>query len=190
MAQNAQNVVLAKPSEEGALFWAPLGTAIDPDPAVALPAACKSAGYISSDGITRSSNVTEGTEIIAFGGDPVKTSAPTFNPNITFTIWEMLNKDALALAYPEADITVTGSDFTIKDSLNLPVDKVLVLELLLNGGTHVQRVVMPHASFSTRGDEVYNNEDVAGLEITYNLRKDSTLGAVSVSMVSETVDGE
>lgn len=70
MAQTSSNVTGATPKVSGAVWRAPLGTAVPTDATSELAEAFKSLGYISEDGMTNS-NSPSGEAIRAWGGDPV-----------------------------------------------------------------------------------------------------------------------
>lgn len=83
---NAQNVTTGKPKVGGAVYVAPLGTALPTDAKAALNEAFESLGYISEDGLVNN-NSPESDSVKAWGGDTVlhfQTGKPdTFG----FTLW-------------------------------------------------------------------------------------------------------
>lgn len=67
---NSKNVTGAKPKVAGAIYRAPLGTALPTDATTALAAEYKDLGYVSDEGITQSES-KDSSNVVAFGGDVV-----------------------------------------------------------------------------------------------------------------------
>ena len=77
------NVSAGKPKVAGAVYRAPLGTALPIDATTALASVFVDMGYISEDGVTNS-NEREVEEIKAWGGDVVL--SPQTGKTDTFTL--------------------------------------------------------------------------------------------------------
>ena len=67
---NTQNVSASKPKTGGAIFRAPLGTALPKTYAEQLDTAFKNLGYVSEDGIVNG-NSPSGDKVRAWGGSTV-----------------------------------------------------------------------------------------------------------------------
>ena len=70
MGNTATNVQAGKPNIKGAIYFAPLGTALPTNTKDALDKAFECLGYISEDGVSNE-NATENTDVKAWGGDVV-----------------------------------------------------------------------------------------------------------------------
>ena len=86
-------VISGKPKIGGAVFRAPLGTAIPTDARTPLAAAFKELGYVSSDGWSRKIDKAYET-INAWGGDEVNKSRSEHSVGFSMTLIEDLNENA------------------------------------------------------------------------------------------------
>ena len=94
---NASNVSVGKPRVAGAVFRAPLGTALPTDASTQLAEVYKDMGFISDDGVTNN-NTADTEDVYAWGKSPVaniiKEKPDTWkmkflealNPNVLTTI--------------------------------------------------------------------------------------------------------
>jgi hypothetical protein len=89
MALSASNVRVfgTGGSSGGAVFHAPLGTALPTDTTTALNVAFVDCGYISEDGIVETQERTN-TDVRAFGGDLVRRITSEFGLTFTFSMLE------------------------------------------------------------------------------------------------------
>ena len=90
MGNSAANVAVGKPDIAGGALRAPLGTALPTGTKVgasALDPAFKAVGYISSDGVVESTS-TDSSDIVAWGGDTVRTVQTSHAVTYAFTMIE------------------------------------------------------------------------------------------------------
>lgn len=169
------NVAVGKPKIGGALFCAPVGTALPTDATTALDAAFKSVGYISEDGITNA-NAVQKNSFYAWGGDEVKAYTPENGYTDTFrgTLIEVLNPDALKVRYGDDNVTgtlETGITVKANDNETTNAAHAYVLEMILAGA--LKRIVIPEGVVTATDDVVYVDNRLVGYGITISARKDS-----------------
>lgn len=169
---NAKNVSAASPQVGGAIYVAPIGTALPEDAVSALDAAFKEMGYIADNGLTNS-NTPSMTDIKAWGGDIVQSSLTEKPDKFSFKLLEGLNIDVLKTIYGEKNVT----EITVGDSGNehkeikiaanakLPDDYSWVVDMILNDDK-IKRIVIPRAKITNLADIVYTNTNAFGYDIT------------------------
>lgn len=160
----ATNVTAGKPKLAGAIYRAPLGTALPTDATTALNAAFVSLGYIGEDGVKNSNNPNS-TKIKAWGGDTVLTIQTDKEDSFTFTLLETLNIDVLKAIYGDDNVTGTlETGLTIKAN-NKPQEICSwVIEMVANG--HAKRLVIPSATITEIGEISYTDDEAAGYAVT------------------------
>ena len=137
ITNNAENVSVGKPKAGGAVFAAPIGTAVPSDASTALDQAFKCLGYVSEDGVTNTVE-TEGEDIKAWGGDVVATPRTSRSEKLVMTFIEQRQE---------------------------VFEQVYVVETLLTGGK-VMRTIAPRGKVVEVGDVVFVDGEPIGYETT------------------------
>ena len=169
---DAKNVSTAKPKIGGAIYSAPLGTALPTDATTALNVAFKNLGFISEDGMTNANSPSsESTK--AWGGQVVLSTQTEKEDTFQSTLIEVLNIDVLKEVYGADNVTGTLSGgIVIKANAKELVERSIVVDMVLKGGV-LKRIVLPSAKVSEIGDISYGDSDAIGYETTWTALPDT-----------------
>lgn len=169
----ATNVSAAKPKLGGAVYRAPLGTALPTDATTNLNAAFVCLGYISEDGLTNA-NSPESDSVKAWGGDTVLTYQTGKEDNFSFTLIESLNVDVLKMIYGTNNVSGTLAEgITIEANAEEAEEACYVVEMVMRNNA-VKRIVIPDAKVAEIGDITYADQEVAGYEVTLGAMPDAS----------------
>lgn len=161
---NAQNVSVGKPMADGAVFVAPIGTAVPTDATTALADAFLNIGFISEDGVTNSIE-TETEEIKAWGGDIVLEPQTSRKETFAYTMIET-NEVSMRQAFGEDNVTVAEDGaITVVHNGKEKSEYVYVIEVLMTGN-RVKRQVIPRGKVTEIGEIVYVDNEAIGYETT------------------------
>lgn len=153
---DARNVTAAKPKVGGAVFRAPLGTALPTDAKTALNEAFVSLGYISSDGLTNS-NSPSSENTTAWGGDTVLSQQTEKPDTFQYTLIEALNPNVLKAVYGDDNVSgELSTGITVKANSKEQEACSWVVEMIMKNDV-IKRIVIPDAAVTSVGDITYSN---------------------------------
>ena len=98
MGNDKSNIAIGLPNPKGALYWAPLGTALPTDATTPLASEFVNLGYVTEDGLT-STTAEEGDDIKAWGPETVARNQTSYGRNFTFNLLESSRVSVLQFRY-------------------------------------------------------------------------------------------
>lgn len=167
-----KNVSAGKPKVAGAVYRAPIGTALPTDATTTLAATYVDMGYISEDGVTNT-NGPETEKIKAWGGQTVLIVSTDKPDTFKLTFLEALNANVLETIYGEDNVTVGTGTISVAANADALEDYIYVMDLAMRDGA-LKRIVIPHGSLSELGDIVYKDDEAVGYEVTLDCMPDSS----------------
>jgi len=172
MSNNTANVAVGKPKIGGAVYCAPVGTAIPTDATTNLATAFTCMGYCGDDGVTNA-NSPESDEIKAWGGDVVATPVTSRKDTFKFKLIEVANVDVLKAVYGSDNVSGALDTGVIVKANNSDRDEMVwVIDMILKG--NAKRVVIPKGNITELGDITYKDDEVIGYEITLSALPDTS----------------
>lgn len=168
---NAKNVSVGKPVATGAVWLAPIGTALPTTASEQLNSAFESVGYVSEDGVTNEVE-TDKEEIKAWGGDIVATPQTSYSEKFTLTLIET-RATTLKVVYGDANVEVDSKGtIKVKHNSTEKTPIVMVIEVLLSDN-RIKRIVVPNCKLSEIGEIAYKDDEAIGYECTFQALPDS-----------------
>lgn len=169
---NTSYVTAGKPKKGGAVFRAPLGTALPTDTTSKLDDAFENLGYCSEDGVTNE-NSPSTEKAKAWGGDTVLNFQTEKPDNFKMKLIEAMNVAVLKAVYGTNNVSGTLAEgITIKANAEDPEEYAWVIDMLLKGGA-VKRIVIPKASVAEIGEIIYSDSEAVGYELTLSAVPDN-----------------
>lgn len=178
-APSAKKTLVGAPKAGGALFRAPLGTAL-PTTARATPnVAFKSQGACSSDGVKRAIKKAYAS-LKDWAGNEMAKPRTEHAVSLDFNLIGVLDGDVLETIFGSGAVTVTAASSTHGNLVDVaykgddPVNSTWIIDLAYNG--RLRRIVLPEAQITTETvAEEFKNDGLVGLPVTLTLYPDSAL---------------
>lgn len=169
-----ENVSAGKPKVGGAVYRAPLGTALPTDATTALAAAFEDMGYISENGVVNG-NSPDTEKIREWGGQVVLIVSTEKPDTFKMTFLEALNGNVLKTVYGDNNVTVDAQAGTISVVANAAAleEHVYVIDVAMRGGA-MKRTAIPRGALSELGDIVYKADEAIGYEVTLDCMPDAS----------------
>lgn len=167
------NVTTGKPKIGGAIYRAPIGSALPTDAKATLNEAFKGMGYLSEDGLTNSNSPDTDT-VKAWGGDTVLVVQNGKDDTFQGTFIEALNTEVLKMVYRDKNVTGDiSTGITVKANADEAESYAYVIDMIMRDDT-LKRIVIPSAKVSEVGDITYSDGDAVGYETTLSAAPDES----------------
>ena len=165
---NKENVSEAKPKITGSVFKAPKDTVPPTSADAELGQDFKCCGYISEDGLTFSKS--ESSEPVkAWGGVVVKHLDGDFEDGFKLKYIEALNSEVLKEYHGEGAVSGTlETGITVNVAPNNQDYKMIVIDMLLNKGKVLKRIVIPRCKVTKTSDVTYVDNKTSEYEVEYS----------------------
>lgn len=168
---DVKNVTVGKPRVTGAIFRAPLGTAVPTDAKSTLSEAYKGLGYVSDDGVSNENSANSETTK-AWGGKVVLETQTEKPDRYKFTLIEAMNTEVLKMVYGNNNVIGDlDTGIVIKANEEEQEESVLIIDMVLRGGI-LKRIVIPDGKVTEVGEVTYNDSDPVGYETTVSCMPD------------------
>lgn len=165
------NVTAAKPKVGGAVYRAPLGTALPTSTTAELDAAFKALGYISEDGLVNSNSPSSET-VKAWGGDVVLDSQTEKPDTFQFSLMESLNEEVLKSTYGDDNVSTVDGEIVVKANSTQQPHCAWVIDMILRDSAR-KRIVIPDAGVSSVGDITYADGSAVAYDTTITAMPDA-----------------
>ena len=165
MAGTATNVTAGKPKTTGAVFTAPVGTTAPTNATTALGNTFKDLGFVSTDGVTRSTSKST-TNIKEWGGGTVLIAEDEKTVTVKLKLIEYMNADVQGFVHGTDNVSGTltaGIHVGIND--DEAEEHMVVIDQVMRGGVP-QRMVIHRGVITEIGDVVYKGNDAVAYDLT------------------------
>ena len=171
MVTSSRNVAVGKPdlAVSGGLLVAPLGTPRPTSHVDPFDAAYVSAGYLSTDGVTESSE--RSTEVIrAWGGDKVRTVQTEYGTTLSLTLIESRRAEALQLVFGDDNVVVENGTVTVKRNSKVLPHRQFIIAML--DGENSSHLDVGYGQVTEVGDITYVDGEAISYELTISCDPD------------------
>jgi len=169
---DSQNVTTSRPKVGGAVFTAPLGTALPTSATAALAAAFENMGYVSEDGFTNATSA-DSEEFNDWNGDVVDSSQTSHSETYALKFIER-NATVLKSVYGDANVTVGGDgSVTVQHTSADREHRCFVIDEMLKGD-RINRTVIPDGKITEVGDVVHKKSELLGFDSTITAFPDAS----------------
>ena len=168
---SSRNVAVGKPNlaASGGVLVAPVGTTRPTSYSAPYDAAYSSVGYVSTDGVTESSE--RATEVIrAWGGDKVRTVQTEYGTTLSLTLIESRNAETLKLVFGEDNVSVAGGEVTIKRNSKVLPHRQFIIDML--DGENSRHLDVGYGQVTEVGDISYVDGEAISYEVTISCDPD------------------
>lgn len=173
MANTVSNVTTGKPKVTGAIWSAPVGTALPTDTTTALDNAFVCVGYISEDGLTE--NVSRSFDSIkAWGGTKVLYTQTEYEKTYKFTMLEATNVDVLKEFYGQGNVTGTlSTGITVAENSDELDERSYIFEEILRDNS-TKRTVVPKGKVTELAEVAHRDNEATAYGVTIGCLPDSS----------------
>lgn len=167
MAHNADLVNAFSPKASGGIRVAPKGTPLPTDASTELDPAFVSLGYVSEDGVSREYSVDK-EKIAAWGGNTVKQLTTSTEVNLSFSLIETSNLEALKFVYGNDAVNTEASEgeYVVDLGTAEAPEVVLVIDMYDKSAGNQARILVERAQVSELGEVSYQHGEISALETT------------------------
>lgn len=159
------NVTAAKPMIGGAVFRAPFGTPLPATASATLDSAFEDLGYISSDGVKNTTEITS-EEVKAWGGDVVMTPETGKSDKFTMKFIEATNAGVLKTVHGDDNVSgELATGITVRVNSKEHSEDSYVIDTVLRGGA-IKRLVIPKGKVTAVGEVQYVDNAPVGYDTT------------------------
>lgn len=178
MATGTQNVLVGAPvTATGGVLFGDKTVAAPTDATTALDPAWIKAGYVSEDGVVRTTDASD-EKIRSWGGDVVKIVRTEHSITYTLSFLESANADVLKLIHGEDAVTVAAGKVTVEHTSKMPPRKSFVIDMADDESR--LREYIADGQLTTSGDVTFVHSDA----IRYEINIEAMPGADGVKAIS------
>ena len=187
---NKNNVSEAKPKITGSVFKAKTTVNAPTSADAELGDGFTCCGYISEDGITFTKS-EESEPVKAWGGIVVKHLDGDFEDGFKLKYIEALNTEVLREYHGEEAVTGTlETGITVNVAPNKQDYKMIVIDMILNKGKVLKRIVVPRCRVTKTSDVTYVDNKTIEYEVEYSCEEGYDDGSYHKEYIKNVEVGE